>query len=517
VQIQPAKATGFKGSTAGLTTGQFNWAALATTLGLFVTFVLGLAVIQFASPNLVGNDGYFHIKFAQVMHQQGLIPDFIWLPVTILNRQDFYDHHFLFHVLMIPFTFGDLRLGAKWMSIIFPALAFLAGYGLLRSQRVPYAALWSLGFLGLSEPFLYRMSMPRVQSVSLLMLFLMLHVLLLRQYRWLLPLSFVFIWLYDAFPLVLLLMGVYVAVRWLLDKKLEMAPLLYTLAGLLLGVLVNPYFPNNIRFMYHHILPKLFETTAISVGGEWYPYRTWSLVENSGLALLAFVAGAFALGLSERRIETRTAVLMGLAVGFGLMLFKSRRFVEYYPPFALLFCALAWTPLFEQWRKQRSWMDIFLAVALLLILGGGIWYNGQAVRQQVQESSPYDRFAGAAGWLQKNTPPGTLVFQTDWDDFTWLYFYNTHNRYTAGLDPTYMQTYNAGLYEEWRAITRGWVKNPARLIATKFKSGYVVTDLGHNEFLAVAQADPDLQQVYRDQYAAVFLVLTEPDKWHRDY
>src|SRR6185503_20460161 len=105
-----------------------------------------------------------------------------------------------------------------------------------------------------------------------------------------------------------------------------------------------------------------------SVGNEWYPYQTWSLIENSGLALLAYVAGAFALGLSQRRMTTRTATLFILATLFGLMLFKSRRFVEYYPAFALLFCATAWTPLFKEWLQAKVWVRPILPAGLVLLL-----------------------------------------------------------------------------------------------------------------------------------------------------
>ncbi len=494
-----------------------KWRPILTGVGLFGVFVALFAAIQFSTPNLVGNDGYFHIKFAQVMRRQGLLYPFEWLPLTILNAEAFYDHHFLFHVLLVPFTYGDLRLGAKWVSVIFPALAFLAGWFFLRGQRVPYAAWWALGFFAMSEAFLYRMSMPRVQAVSLLMLIMILHVTLSGRFHWLLPLSFVYIWLYDAFILVLIVVGASVIVRWLLDRHLNLRPLLYTLLGLALGLVINPYFPNNLIFIYHHILPKLIDTTAVRVGGEWYPYRTWSLVENSGLALIAFVAGTFALGLRDRRMETRAAILFAITVAFGLMLLKSRRFIEYYPAFALLFWAVAWAPLIEQWQQNSKWAARAVPLGLVLIFSVAIWFNVQTSRENLQDTDAYQRFANASAWLQANTPPKSRVFQTDWDDFTWLYYHNTHNTYTLGLDPTYMQSYDAELYDLWRNITRGWVERPGYAIAYTFEAGYVLTDLDHEDFLHIARTDPDLEEVYRDEYAAIFLVLSPPDKMGGEY
>lgn len=132
-----------------------------TGLALFVVFIIFLAGVQFSTPNLVDNNGYYHIKMAFLMRSQGLKPDFPWLPLTILNTKEFVDHHFLFHVLLAPFTFGDLRSGAKLAAVVYPALAFLAVWWLLRGQDVPFAPWWALGLLAVSETFIYRTSMSR--------------------------------------------------------------------------------------------------------------------------------------------------------------------------------------------------------------------------------------------------------------------------------------------------------------------------------------------------------------------
>jgi hypothetical protein len=488
-----------------------NKTVLLTGVSLWILFVVLLAIIQFATPNLAGNDGYYHIKLAQVMREQGLRPEFIWLPLTILNIDAYYDHHFLYHIMLIPFTFGDLRQGAKWASVILPAFTFLAGWVLLRGQRVPYAALWALGLMAVSSAFLYRMSMPRVQAMSLLVLLLALHVTLTQRYRWLLPLSFLYVWLYDAFPLILVVVGVYVAVRWLLDGQLKLAPLTYTIAGVGLGLLINPYFPDNLVFIYHHLAPKLTDATATKVGNEWYPYKTWTLVENSGPALLAFIAGVFALGLNPKRMNRTTTILLIITVLFGAMLFKSRRFVEYFPAFALLFCAVAWTPLINSWRQSKLWTWWGLPILLITLLIPATTWNVQATQESLQKSKSYQRYAGASAWLQENSPAGSRVFQTDWDDFTRLYFYNTHNTYTLGLDPTYMQLYDEALFEQWVDITKGRVNTPAKVIANDFGGEYVLTDLKHKSFLREAQADAQLEEVYQDEYAVIFRVIAQSD------
>ena len=497
-----------------------------TGLLLWGVFVLFLALVQFSTPNLPDNDGYYHIKLAALMRAEGLKPAFPWLPLSILNSREYYDRHFLFHVALIPFTFGDLREGAKWAAVLFASLAFLSAWNLLKNQRVPLAALWALGLLAVSEAFIFRMSITRAQSLSLAVLLLGADWLLRRKLYHLGALVFVYVWLYDAFPLLGVMAVVFTGAVLLAERKLELRPLAAVALGTALGLLINPYFPHNIVFAVQHILPKITETTAVSVGNEWYPYTTAQLLQNSALALAAFVGGALALGLSGRRADLRTLLAFGMACLFGLMLFQSRRFIEYFPPFALLFAAFAAAPLLEQaaafavqtpgarragWARLRlsrvgaaAWLP---ALALSLVLLGGGWLTFQAAKASLGAAKPYQTYAGAAGWLAANTPAGARVFQTDWDDFPRLFYYNTHNTYLIGLDPTYLSLYDAGLYSLWERITDGDVAQPSAAIRADFGASYVFSDLRHGAFLKRAAADPGLREVYRDEDGVVYQVV----------
>jgi hypothetical protein len=482
---------------------------------LFALFFAGMAMVQFAAPDMPDNDGFYHIKLAWLMRTEGLKPDFPWLPLSILSADEFYDHHFLFHVALIPFTFGDLRLGAKWAAVTFSAISFLSIWYLFHRQKIPASWLWALALLGISDAFLYRMSITRAQSLSLAVLALGLAWILEGKYKHLAVLSFLYVWMYDAFPMILAVAGLHFLAVLLIERRLEFRPLLWAGMGIGAGLIVNPYFPNNLIFTYHHLLPKLLDATSVSVGNEWYPYDTGQLLENSLPALIAFVSGAFALGLAGRRMDLRTATSFLIALLFGVMLFKARRFVEYFPPFALIFSAFAWAPLFNPQRQPSASASKFLAAAqsnlhVILLVGLvtiGIVKTIPVAQGRIADSKPYDLYAGASAWLVQNTPPGERVFQTDWDDFPRLFFYNTHNTYLAGLDPTYLQLYDRDLYDAWVEITRGEVENPSRIIIERFSARYVHTDLNHGNFLRQAAKDPGLVEVYRDEQAVIFEVL----------
>lgn len=498
---------------------------LAEALAWLALFVMLFALVQFATPALADNDGYYHMRLAQLMRTQGLKPDFVWLPFSLLSPSAYYDHHFLHHVYLSLFAGqadpAALIQGAKWASVLMPALAFLAIWWLLRGQGVRWAGLWALGLFAVSEAFLYRLSMPRAQSASLLILALGLHALLHRRYTALLLLGFLYVWWYDAFPLLLVIAGAVVLATLLTERRLEWRALVYPALGIGLGLVVNPYFPQDLAFIAQHVLPKIgAQATATAVGNEWFPYQTWTLVENSGPALAAFVLGALALGWRGRRMDRAALTVFLLAAGFGFMLFKARRFVEYYPAFALIFLAVSAAPLVDDLLVHlytRVWPARWAALARLpwkrlaplafaLVLAVPLAATLPRARAAMAASAPADLYAGASAWLKANSAPGSLVFQTDWDDFPRLFFYNTQSLYTIGLDPTYMELYDPALYAEWVAITRGETAQPSGAIRTRFGAEFVLSDLKHSAFLRQAAEDTGLQEVYRDDQAVIWRV-----------
>ncbi len=479
---------------------------------LLISIVL-FGYVQFGTEGLVGTDGYYHAKMGLLIRTEGLKPSFTWLPQTILNESDFYDHHLLYHLYLSLFSITDpavdggeaLTQGAKTASILMPVLVVLMIWWLLRGQGIRWAALWALALFALSEAFLYRMSMLRAQSASLLFLLIGVHLLITERYRWLMPLGFAYVWLYNAFPLLVVFGLTYLVVILVTERRLVWQAAAFPLGGVLIGLILNPYFPENISFIFNHLLPKIGDST-IRVGNEWYPYKTWTLVENSGFALAAVTLGVMAMAWRKKRASNAVIFAFSLLVLFGFMLLKSRRFVEYFPAFALLFVALSVGPLLGEWFNSKNGRKWLLAIPMLLLLLLATGRTLDNARNAVGRSKPADQYADASKWLKTNTEQGSLIFQTDWDDFPRLFFYNTNNLYLAGLDPTYMELFDSDLYDEWVSITKGEVRDPSRPIRERFGATHVLSDLKHKNFLKEAEADPQLADVYRDDYAVIFAV-----------
>jgi len=471
-----------------------------------ISFAL-LSMIIFATPALLGTDDYYHVGMAsQIAEQKRLALEFPWLPQTILNPENFVDHHLLFHLYLVPWVVVAGLTGAKLAVVNIGALVVVALWGVMRRIGVRYASLWALALFAMSVPFLYRLLMIRTQGMSLLFLLVAIYLLLQRRYRWLIPLAFAYTWLYNGFVLIAGFAAAYTLAKWIDTHELDWKPVGYTLAGIVLGLVINPYFPHNIAFIAEHLGAKINFESGARVGNEWFPYTTGALISNTTGALLALVAGFLYSSFANRKRDVVENTLLFAALITLFMLFRSRRFVEYFPAFALLFAAATWGRSeisFSQWLRYDglAWGARSAVVAIAMLLGA---FTLADTVTQARHAKPVERFADVSQWLQAHTEPGEAIFHTDWDDFTRLFYYNTHNTYLVGLDPTYLERADIDLWNIWVGITRGEIINPSAIISSTFNARYVVSDTSHRRFVDRAEADPNMRMVYRDAYSYVW-------------
>jgi hypothetical protein len=481
-------------------------AALAAILAV-------MSWIEFAGPAILDNDGYYHIRWASMLRESAPeLPAFQSLPLTTLNENDYADHHFLFHVLLVPFTFGDLRVGAKLAAVVYSSLGIASLFSVLVVYRLPYRWLWLAPLVAGSEPFLYRMSMTRAPSLSLMMLGLGLHLLFRRKILLLGVLSFVFTWTYSLFPLVLVLAIGYALTGYLAERRIDLRPPLATTLGIVAGLVVNPYFPQNVRLFRDHLMMKLAANYSVEVGVEWYPYESWTVLQGSAVAFALFFAGLLAFDFKSRARDLRPLFFLFLSLVFLLMLFKSRRFIEYWPPFAILFASSTVGPMLErigkvEIRRLRDRVIWSVAASAMVVVATATM--GMALlqaRADVRSEMNPAAYQGASEWLAANAPISSRIFNTDWDDFPMLFYYNPASEYVAGLDPTYLYDRDPELWRLYAGITLGQQSDPAPLIRERFGADYVFTDNEHSAFLNVASQSGDFETVYRDRYTTVLRI-----------
>jgi hypothetical protein len=515
--------------------------------------------LQFSTGSLCCGDydAYYHFRWSRMlwegMRTGHFPPSFDALPLTTLNPKDYVDHHFLFHVLQIPFTFfSDFQTGAKIGTWLFACLAVFSCYWLLVRHRVSYPLVWLVAVIGSSAPFLYRMNMGKAMSVSIVLLVAGIHLCFERKYRWLLPLAFVFALAYDMFALLVAAAAMWTFVLLWSERRLEWRPLAFVVAGSILGFVINPYFPHNFQLLYEHLVIKVTAgdfTTA--VGSEWYAYTTWEFLGNCGVALAAMVVGYVSFRDSASEGRQRAFLLMLFATLLMLANMRWRRFAEYFPPFAVVFAAFAAEPLIRRARERftrreppaddenpleleappptarvenaRAWEMIFVSTAFVLLAAPLVWY-ARVTAQDIAGMAGPDTYKGGVEWLSKNAEPGELIVNTDWDDFPKLFFYNPKLAWVSGLDPTYLLDRDRKLAELHGKITIAKdlsdeeVANLGPLIRDNFCLGegerkrcarYVFTDHEHEDFFNDALDSGWFDEVYTDDDCSILRIRAE--------
>ena len=517
----------------------------------FIVGVVAVGIIfwqlQFSTSAICCGDfdGYYHIKWARTlwesMKASKFPPAFPWLPLTTLNAKDYVDHHLLFHIIQIPFAaVSNPRLAAKIASALFGGLAVLSCYWLLLRYRVRYGLVWLIALLACSAPFLFRMNMAKAPPFAIIFLIIAIHLFFKRKYWPLLPLALIFTWTYDLFVLLIMAAVFWAVVIAITEKRLEWRPLAYVLAGCAAGLIINPYFPHNLQLLFEHIQIKLtasdFDT---KVGSEWYPYDSWEFLGNSAVACIAMLVGYIAFEPSERRRGHFPIFFLLFSTALMIMTARWKRIAEYWPPFAILFAAFSLKPWLEGFRpyltrlpadvleelkpfldregtpvveKESDWRDVLKTIALAavaLALSIFLYFNLRSTMQEIGQSEPHDYYRAGAEWMRTHVPPGQIVFNTDWDDFPRLFYYDSSHYYVSGLDPSYLLDKNPDLSQLYERITLGKEEDPGPLIRDRFGSRYVFSDNAHHDFFEHARLSGWFDIVYEDTECTIMYIRDE--------
>lgn len=506
-------------------------------LALFV--LVGTYFTKLQWNNYIGDpDGFYHAKIAQFLSQGTILKTLPWMQFSTL-AENFTDHHLLYHILLAPFTYlNNPLIGIKIATVLFATIMVLVFYWLLKKFDIKYAWIFSLLFITL-EGTVFRLGLVKANSLSLLVIWILISALYNKKYWLTIALGFIFVWLYGGWPISIMILIVYLLADKI-HKKFQTGKLkifwskiirvfhkkpnnnikisLSLIAGLIFGLVINPYWPNNLYFYYQQIIQIGIINLGqqFTVGGEWYGIDFMTIISSGAhvfvLASIIFVV----LILNHKIISRKSWFSFILSFIFLLLTIKSRRYIEYFWPFLLFFtaCGLTdiikkfnWPIIKKSWEKMPRLQQIYLGIVgtvFIIFVLIPVWQN--IIETKIPRNHTIDKFEEASTWLSNNTPAQSIILHSDWDEWPILFYQNDQNYYIVGLDPTFMYNFDKELHQRFVSITTGATDyNLAKQIKHYFQANYIfVEKKGHSSLINNLKKHSDIHLVYEDELSQIY-------------
>jgi hypothetical protein len=475
-----------------------------------------LAWVQAPTPSLYGYDGPYHLGYSAWIRDHGVDHTFPWWQETFL-RDHWADKDFLYHLALIPFTFAGLESGGKAASLFFGTLMYLSIGLALRGLGARAPALWVMACLLGSTSLLYRAGLVR-SHVAAIALSVIGAAAILRGRRWTAALAAgAYAWTHIAWHLLPAIAVAHAGVSLVLRRRPRWSTVAAVLGATAVAIAANPFFPDSLRLWKVQTIDVLAMSWSpaapdLDLGHEVLRGSPWELVRNDA-GPLAFTALGVALLLRARPWKRSgaapddlgddldlAAVTLGcVTLGFLGLTLLSRRFVEFWAPFSVLFAAsaaAAWPPApgrLPRWAASG-------AIVLLAVLG---WHNVTQTRRIIADD-PGLLFAGCARWIHDHVPAERTVFTTDWDEFPELFYFAPGQRYLVGLDPTFMYVTSPERWRAWRSVAEGSDPALRRRIVDTFGAACAFADAGYETFIERAGQEPGVRLAYADRECRVY-------------
>lgn len=404
---------------------------------------------------LIDSDAYYHVRIAELYARNGWIYRLPWMAETTAALR-FVDIHFLFHWAQVPFIwiFRDTILVARLSTVLFASFSVALLMLLLERLRVRRKWLWVIFYLMASPVFTGRLLFGRGSTLFLGILFLFILYIYEKRHKRIAVLSFLAVWTYPGFPLFFLIAFLFTLSEYSREKRLDPALLLWTIGGILAGILIHPGFPGQFQAYWTEFVVQFQPPAQLERIGEWMPAS--GDVIRVALALPVFLLLYRILsggnGNGEGELDSRPILVLSLGIFFSL--FFAIKTIEYLIPFVTIFLAL------QEKEETSSGLDrVAFAILMASIITWAVPQTFAGMTQQFQITDPAQKF-DAASWLKANSEMGDRVLLS-WEDFPEFFYADAQNVYPFGLNPAYAWSRDQDRYLLIRSFFEGRLANPA--------------------------------------------------------
>ena len=461
---------------------------------LFAAFIISFSIIAYQRITKLkkgeeyGVDAFYHAKMADAGPLFCLKKTFPHTTQSIwLNH--FYDKELFFHIYLSAVRKWEVLLKGKAQSPPFNIAYFavfllhLSIVSFLFFKAGPkFAFLALIPYVLLVPGFRNRILMLRPHHFAIIFMLLSSWAFIQidsHKKLWI-PALFAFLFVYSySNPHFLLIPAASTAVVFILNKNFKLAVSLFVVSilSLLAFMTIHPQFPNTfivwkiqcIDVIIEAIKANRLKGVSLELGPpdiNWLKYNfPLFFIVFLNYCLFSFLLFQYYSQITNEnnkniskpsllisiinRFRPLTLSFILLQSFFCILLFFSMRAIEYALPFTLLtFIALIHDINKNKFIATNKLYALSISVLLIFPL---ITYNWTSKLQNI----PSKEFASFSLWAKKHLPPGTIIANLGWGDFTRLFYAAPHCRYLLGLEPMFGYAQNPSLYKKMRLFHIG--------------------------------------------------------------
>jgi hypothetical protein len=420
------------------------------------------------------DDHYFNFKYAYLLTTDftKATQDFDWIALTPEIESGHRYGVNLFNFSLIPFTYIDNWLVGLHIADAFYASCFLTLlYFVLRRASVRYPLFFAFASMSIFY-FFDRILSGRSFVFVLALIFLQIYFAIEKKYKYLFfAVFFHILWHQNTYFMPVIIVILVELSRYIVERKIYIKNIVVTPLAIVVAMMFYPGFPGSVFGWMTNIFKiqhsSIAEQTPISGGELWPKNINEYIVDNVFLMLfLIFVIVASVIVFVDiykhkKDYDVNKKYLIWICSLFLFILFclcgsvfVSGRFFDFLIPAIFVSGAFLISILYKRINDKEDIFQKILKITMTSTLVILIWQN---IFINFKEATKFDyEPAGkVAQWIEKESNnKREKVFLYNWSVFPLMFFENSNNVYSMGIEPNSLKSKDEELYWKYYNIFR---------------------------------------------------------------
>lgn len=442
-----------------------------------LTFIL--TKILFWEKYWVNPDAYYHLGVGIAYMENGWLWDFPWLKYTVLG-ENFPNVYLLQHILLgvigslVPSQNPIVTLKTTIITMAF--LQMLSFYLFLRKWRVGNAAIWTfLGITVSSNMLWHTIALKGITLFSIMFPWIV-DMLWSNRNRGAFFIGWLSSYTYVGFIIMAPLAACRILGQLIFDGKLKLKTPVLLFAGVALGMIISPFFPDHL----YHILREIktvferpdFIKPGDFFGSEWQiPNRLQLQHFLGGMLLSTIAASVFYMRRHSSANGVIGAAFLTIFV-FAILPFRGgMKFAQIFAVLATIMVPLIYEPISRAGVKIRGTGIkikplLPIVFAFIFLVYSAPFIKGRQVKNK--PDAPVSGSYAKVSEIIKGLTDKNKVVIAAWDDFPGLFYFNKGNHYVSGMNNLFLYHKDPLRFTNYYKFFKGGIENPAKTIPLLF-------------------------------------------------